>query len=99
MHLLETLACIQATETSSLIQLLQQKSVELGWGTTLIIITHQVSELLFDSLFHARHNGLKPIIIVCGLLDDYLEVERRAKYFNFPIYQMVNETDLDIWRR
>lgn len=98
MRVLESLARVQAAETDPMESFLQQRSVDIGWGATLILLTHRLSDPIFDTLFLIRRRGLSPVIIICGVLDNYLEVERRAKHFNLPIYHVVNETDLDIWR-
>lgn len=99
MRILDVLARIQMAETYPLVQLLQQALVHLSWGTTLILITPQIDESLFDELFHARRAGLDTILIPCGPLSGYSTIQQRASHFGFPLYHILNERDLDIWRQ
>ncbi|MEW5868985.1 MAG: DUF58 domain-containing protein [Chloroflexota bacterium] len=99
LRLLETLARIQVEETYSLADLLQQESHSLAWGTTLVVVTNRIDDALFDSLFATRRAGLNAFLIQCGPTLNFDQVRRRANYFGFPIHQVLDERDLDIWRK
>lgn len=98
MRLLELLARVQTAEGEPLVELIQREMVQLAWGSSLIVITNRVSDELFETLFQARRRGLEAILIVCGAIHNYLEIEHTAASFNFPIFQFLNEQDLDVWR-
>ena len=81
------------------IQLLHQQVVHLSWGTTLIVITPQIDDDLFVALFQARRAGLNAILVPCGPVAGLSELRQRAEYFGFPLFHILRERDLDIWRQ
>jgi uncharacterized protein (DUF58 family) len=97
--ILENLARVKAADTLPIVELLQQHTAQLSWGATLVIITSRIDEALFDALFKARRSGLNAFLIQCGPAADFDQVRRKAQYFNYPIHQVLDERDLDIWRR
>lgn len=99
MRILDVLARIQAAETVPFFQLLHQQVVHLSWGTTLIVITPQIGDELFDALFQARRAGLNTVLVPCGPVAGLSELRRRADYFGFPLFHILREPDLDIWRQ
>jgi uncharacterized protein (DUF58 family) len=99
MRLLESLARVQLIETQPVAQLLHQQRVELSWGTTVIVITGQADEALFDQFFQLRRVGLNPVLILCGDVLNFQETRRRAKNAHVPLFHIQDEKDLDIWRK
>lgn len=99
MRILDVLARIEAGETIPMVGLLQKESIHLPWGTTNIIITSQADGSLFDELFQERRAGANIVLVLVGPRAHSREVQQRAEYFKFPIYQFTSERDLDIWRR
>ncbi len=99
MRILDVLARVEVGEVPPLTQLLRQEAPHLSWGTTLIIITNQTGEALFDELFQARRSGLNAVLILCGQVSGFAEILHKAEYFGFPLYNFLSEKDLDIWRK
>lgn len=99
LHILENLARVKPANTFPITRLLQQQVARLPWGTTLVVITSQIDDALFDELFKARRNGLGPFLIQCGPATNFDQIRRKAQYFAYPIHQVFNEHDLDIWRQ
>jgi uncharacterized protein (DUF58 family) len=99
MRILETLARVQMTEASSLAMMVQQQRYHLSWGTTLIVITGQVSDALLDELYQARRAGQNTVLILAGPVGHVQEITRRAAPFGIPIVCIAKERDLDIWRK
>ncbi len=99
MHILQTLGRVQFTATFPLVQLIQNQSIHLAWGSSLLVISPQVEDALFDQLFEARRSGLSPVIILCGQTGTTRETRQKALSFGFPAYLINSESDLDIWRR
>lgn len=97
MRLLEMLARVQRTEHSTFMPLIQQQRTELGWGTTLIVITGQVNEGLVDELHQARQGGQNAVLIAVGTDASEQESRRRAKTLGIPLFTMASEHDLQIW--
>jgi uncharacterized protein (DUF58 family) len=98
-HVLETLARLQTAETFSIADLLRRESPHLAWGTTLVVITGKVDEILFDELFQARRRGLNAVIILAGRAVDWQETQRKANLFGFRAFAFQNERDMDTWRQ
>jgi uncharacterized protein (DUF58 family) len=99
LRILEILARIQLGESISLAQMIRRQTASLAWGSTLLIVTSKIDDELFDSLFHARRSGLDSFLVQCGPMADFDLIRRRASYFGFPIQQIFDERDLEIWRR
>jgi hypothetical protein len=99
LRLLETLARIQVAESVPLVDLLRQEICNLTWGTTLILITNRIDDDLFEGLFHARRSGINAMLFQCGFTPKYEEIKQKASSFNFPLYQVLNERDLNNWRQ
>jgi hypothetical protein len=94
---LETLARVQRTDGSPFVPLVQQQRVELGWGTTLIVITGKADEELIKELYQARRSGQNAVLILVGADASEHKSRRRAKTFGVPVFSIVNEHDLQIW--
>jgi len=99
MRILDVLARIQAAESTDFVQLVRQQMVHLSWGTTLILITPNIDEVLFDALFQAQRAGLNAILVPCGPIAGLSQIRQRADYFGFQFFHILNERDLDIWRQ
>jgi uncharacterized protein (DUF58 family) len=98
MSILEVLARVQVAETYPLTKIIFEQTSNLAWGTTLLVVTPKLDDLVFDSLFHANRAGLKTVLIPCGPVVGVDEIRKRAEYFGFPLFQVFNERDLDMWR-
>ncbi len=98
MHLLEVLARLEMSEAEPFPSLLSREIARLPWGTTLILITGFVDERIFDELFGARRSGMSAVLVLCGPVPGYSSVRRQALQFGFPIFQLFNEQDLNVWR-
>lgn len=99
LHILELLARVAPTSRESMIQLLQRERSRLSWGTTMIIITGELEEHLFDELYKSKRAGMNIALIIIGDVSDWIEINAKAEYYKFPITHLRNEFDLDIWRR
>lgn len=98
MRLLEVLARIEMAHEKPILEQLRQEVHHLPWGTTLILITGDVDDPTFDALFQARRLGLDAMLVFCGQVQNFQAKKQRAEHFGFPVYQLFNEQDLDIWR-
>jgi uncharacterized protein (DUF58 family) len=97
MRVLETLARVQITDRSELVALLQHQRYQLGWGTTLIVITGDASDDLMNELYQARRGGQNAILIQTGpgVSDD--ASRQHAQTFGIPVFSVTDERDLQIW--
>lgn len=97
MRLLETLARVQRMDGSAFVPLVRQQRVELGWGTTLIVITGTADEALIHELYQARRSGQNAVLILVGTVASEHESRRRAKTFGVPVFSIFNEHGLQSW--
>jgi uncharacterized protein (DUF58 family) len=97
MHLLETLARVDAIGDSSLVTLLQQQRYQQAWGTTLIVITGQAGEDVLNELHHARREGQNAILILAGRDSTDDAIRQRGKSLGIAVHSIATERDLQIW--
>lgn len=99
MRILDVLARVVYANTVSMVELFKKEYNNLPWGTTVILITGLLDEVLFDQLFQGRRAGLNVVIIHVGNMIPSLELRQRAHHFKFPLYLIRKEQDLDVWRK
>jgi len=99
MRILDVLARVQHAHESSFTNLLQQATLHLAWGTTLILITGQADEALYDELFRLRRAGYSIALILIGNVPEIGDAKMRGQQFGFAVYHFRNELDLDMWRK
>jgi uncharacterized protein (DUF58 family) len=99
MRILDVLARIQAANTIPLAELIRREYLGLPWGTTLIVVTGQVDDALFDQLFQVRRGGMNLVVVLVGPVPGAQEIQNRAASFNIPLYPIRSDKDMDIWRR
>jgi uncharacterized protein (DUF58 family) len=98
MRLLEILARIHTAETESCLTLFHNHRYSLSWGTTVIVITGQADEKLFNEFYTAKKTGLHIVLILCGEVVGLQEIKKRAEYFKIPMFYFLDERDLNIWQ-
>lgn len=98
MRILEVLARIQMTETCPFAQVMRPFISHLSWGTTIVLVTGQVDEELFEELFQARRSGLDAMLVLCGRVTRFKEIENKARHFGFPIQNVLYAEDLKFWK-
>ncbi len=98
MRLLETLARIQTSPIETCLSLFHRHRFGLNWGTTVIVITGQVDEALFNEFFAAKKTGLDIVIVLIGEVAELQEIKRRAEYFKIPLHYFFDERDLKAWQ-
>jgi uncharacterized protein (DUF58 family) len=98
MRMLDILARVKTGGALSFVDLLRRQIIHQPWGTSLVLITSTAEDNLFDTLFQARKVGLDATIILCGLVDNWRTIQRRAETFHFPIFLIEQEKDLERWK-
>jgi uncharacterized protein (DUF58 family) len=98
MNILDLLARIQVSKDDSFSQLIRRTTANLPWGTTLVLITSQMTEELFDELFQTQRSGLNGVVILVGRVSGWQEAQQRARHFGFPLYNVKDESDIEAWQ-
>lgn len=98
MRIFDILARVQYAHDYTSVDLLEYSFTKLTWGTTLILITGQGSETVFNDLLRLRRAGFSPVLILVGHSTNVRDAIARGKQFRIPIFFFQNEFDLDIWR-
>lgn len=99
MRILDILARVQNVQNGSFVNLLREATLHLTWGTTLILITGQADEVLYDEVFRLRQAGYSIVLVLIGHTPDVNDAKARGQQFGFPVYHFRNELDLDAWRQ
>jgi uncharacterized protein (DUF58 family) len=99
MRLLDLLARVQIGDLLPFAELLRRESPHLPWGTTLLLITGQADDALFDELFQVRRRGMNLVLILAGRVPGGAAAQKRGEMFGIPVYLFQTENDLDLWRR
>lgn len=95
MRVLELLARVKAAEVEPFVDLIRREGIHRSWGTTLVLITGQVNDVLFDELFQAGRRGLEVVILLTGLQQRFDVIQQRARRLGFPIRRIHDERDLE----
>ncbi len=98
-RILDLLARVQGMDTESINSLLSRESPNLPWGTTIVVITGEVTDALFDQLFQVKRRGQNVTLMVTGHSANIKLARKQARQFGFPIYAFADEKSLDVWRR
>jgi uncharacterized protein (DUF58 family) len=98
MNLLEVLARAQVTPTTPFAEMLRQESVNLAWGATILAITGQENEALFDTLAYLKRTGFAVALLLVQPMPPSVELQKRADLLNLPVYRIWQERDLETWR-
>jgi uncharacterized protein (DUF58 family) len=96
MLVLDVLARMEAPKKNvfRFLDLLQTEYLNLPWGTTLVIITPNAGEELFDTLFLLRRSGLNPFLVLVGPNIQIQKIRQQADAFHIPIFHVQNEMEL-----
>ena len=97
MHILEVLARVQVAKTRPFVDLLRRESARLSWGATVLAITGQESEALFDTLVYLRHAGLAVALILIQPGRPSPELQKRAGLLKLAVHRVWREEDLETW--
>lgn len=94
MKLLEWLARIQLAETRPLVEWLPQATVNLAWGTTVLVVTPSADEATSAALHRLRRAGLNPILIAIEPHAHFGAVYERCWHMGVAAFQVADERDL-----
>lgn len=98
MRIFDLLARVQVGRHEPFEDMLRRETVGLSWGTTLVLITPEAGDDLFDALFQVQREGMSAVLVLTGPTPHYREVEEKARTFKIPFYAVASERDLDMWR-
>jgi len=90
------LARAQVTPTTPFAQLLRQESVNLAWGATILAITGQESEVLFETLVYLKRAGFAVALLLVQPMPPSMDLQKQADLLNLPVYRVWQERDLEI---
>jgi uncharacterized protein (DUF58 family) len=99
MNLLDVLARVEAAESRLFIQMIHQETVDLPWGTTVVLITGSADEGLFDQLFQLRRAGKQVTLFLAGQVFNPRHVRELAGQFRIPFYHFRTELELETWQQ
>jgi uncharacterized protein (DUF58 family) len=98
MKLLEWLARVQLAETKPLLDWLPQATVDLAWGTTVVVVTPSADEETTGRLHRLRRAGLNPSLVAIEPHAQFGLVYERCRRLGIAAYQVADEADLRRWQ-
>lgn len=98
-RMLETLARVEMAKDSSFPAVIQRQRYHLSWGTTLLVITGEAGDDLLDELYQTRRAGRNAVLILAGRGVSTEESRAKARFFGIPVVPILDERDMDIWRK
>lgn len=98
-RILELLARLQAGDATPLAEMLRDQAPGLPWGTTVVVITGQFNDALFDQLFQIRRRGQSVVLVIAGQAAHIQKARQQGKQFGFPVYAFAHEQGLESWRK
>ncbi len=98
MKLLEWLARVQLTETRPLVEWLPRTTVNLAWGTTVVVVTPSADEVTSGALHHLRRAGLNPVLLAVEPHARFDVVHERCRRLGIAAHQVADENELQRWQ-
>lgn len=97
MSILEVLARIQVANDVPFARLVRRETVDLSWGSTVMVITGSERANLFDTLLQLRRSGFAPALILVqpGRTSD--DLRKQAELLNVPVHRIWDERNLETW--
>jgi uncharacterized protein (DUF58 family) len=96
MHLLSLLARVQMREhAEELAGWLPRHITDLEWGTTLIVITPQLSEATLWVLHNAYRRGSNVVVLLCAVEPEFNLLQGKAKRLGVTVHKVIWEKDLE----
>jgi uncharacterized protein (DUF58 family) len=96
MMILEALARVEVGQTSPINSLFSQALSLSSWGTTLILITGQYSQLLLEEIIQAKQDGLNVVLMLIGFSQDQMKAKSESREYGFTLFYLQNTFDLDM---
>ena len=97
MGILELLARIEANNTDTKIgDFATRATLNLSWGTTLIVISPNCDERVTHTLHHFVKRGYNPILLCIQPLRDFGRIQQRCQQLGFRAYHVLHEADLPL---
>lgn len=98
MKLLEWLARVQPSETKALAAWLPRATVDLAWGTTVLVVTPSADEETSSALHRLRRAGLNPVLAAIEPHANFGVVHERCRRLGIAAHEIADETTLRRWQ-
>jgi hypothetical protein len=99
MKILERLARVEAMETIDFVDWLPRPTLNLSWGTTVLVISPIGTERLQNGLHNLVRKGLNPVLLATAPSASFRQVRERARRLGFSAFSMCDERDIRQWQR
>lgn len=93
LHILEVLARVQPVERGDFLSNLRYQAIQQSWGTTIVVITGQESDVLSKTLLWLKSRGFHPVLV---LMDQYPRSEQPSSRL-VPSFEIRQEKDIEAW--
>ena len=97
MSLLELLARVEGKPSPlPFAEFATQATLNLSWGTTIIVITPRADDGLTDTLHRLRRSGYNPVLLCIQSVRDFGRIQSRATRLGFQAFHVLREADLSL---
>lgn len=93
-HILEILARIQPAENIAIDDLIQNASIDLSWGATLVLISGSLHNSTLNLLYKTRKKGINPVMLFIGQSADFRQLNKKTEYYKIKLYKANDIHDL-----
>ncbi|RME48282.1 MAG: DUF58 domain-containing protein [Chloroflexi bacterium] len=97
MQMLEILARITIGEHPPTTEWLSDATVDLSWGTTLVVIAPRGDDDLLSALHMHVRRGFNVTLIATEPFARFARIQSRARLLGFDAFNITNEADLKNW--
>jgi uncharacterized protein (DUF58 family) len=93
-RVLGALAGIEVARANGFAALVRQKSVQLPWGTTIVVVTGGITEALLDELLHVRQRGIQVMALLVGPIQGVNNLRLQMKHAGIVSQHIYREEEL-----
>lgn len=99
MQVLEVLARVAVAPANPFTHWLNRATLDLNWGTTLLVITPQASDEVSAALHQQARRGFNTVLLVTEPYARFEIVRDRARHLGFAALNLASEDELKRWAR
>ncbi len=97
-RILELLARVELDSATSFAPVLSQATADLGWGSSIVIITPGPSEHLVDALLELRRRGFHVLLVATDPLAPFATLSAQLEQLGISAFRVTAEKEMDVWR-
>ncbi|MGB8648300.1 MAG: DUF58 domain-containing protein [Anaerolineae bacterium] len=98
MRMLELLARVELDATPPFAPILSQATANLGWGSSIVVITPGSGDSLTPAILELRRRGFHLILVATDPQAPFSALQAQLAQIGVPAFQVTGDKELDVWR-